>query len=61
MKRAFFPALLASAGLSAATIGGTVHDTSGAPVADAKVTVTNPTPRQSRRRTLTGPDGKLEP
>jgi len=58
MKRAFFPALLASAGLSAATIGGTVHDTSGAPVADAKVTVTNPD-TEAKQEAVTGSDGKF--
>lgn len=58
MKRAFFPALLASVGLSAATIGGTVHDTSGAPVADAKVTVTNPD-TAAKQEAVTGSDGKF--
>jgi TonB family protein len=58
LKRAFFPALLASAGLSAATIGGTVHDTSGAPVADAKVTVTNPD-TEAKQEAMTGSNGKF--
>ncbi len=58
MKRAFFPALLASAGLSAATISGTVHDTSGAAVADANVTVTNPD-TAAKQEAVTGSDGKF--
>lgn len=42
MKRTILSALLTSAGLSAATIGGVIHDVSNAPVADAKVTLLNP-------------------
>jgi TonB family protein len=41
MKRALLSALLTSAGLSAATITGTVHDANGVIVPDAAVTLTN--------------------
>lgn len=42
MKRTVLSALLTTAGLSAATVGGVIHDVSNAPVADAKVTLLNP-------------------
>jgi len=42
MKRSFLAALLASSGLSAATITGSVFDSHGARVADAKLTLDNP-------------------
>ncbi len=42
MKRTILSALLTSAGLSAASISGTVHDGKGDTIADAKVVITNP-------------------
>ncbi len=42
MKRTILSALLASAGLSAATVSGVVHDASNAPAFDAIVTLLNP-------------------
>lgn len=58
MKRTIFSALLTSAGLSAAAVSGTVHDASGAAIADAKVTLTNPD-TAAKEETSTGPDGKF--
>lgn len=42
MKRTIMAALLTSAGLTAATISGTVSDSSGAPLSDVRVLLTNP-------------------
>ena len=42
MKRTILSALLTSAGLSAATIGGYVHDASGVAISDARVSVFDP-------------------
>lgn len=39
MKRAFLPGLLASAGLSAATVGGSIYDPSGGAIPAAKVSL----------------------
>jgi TonB family protein len=41
MKRVLISALFSAAGLSAATISGTVHDASGAAIADGAITLTN--------------------
>ena len=58
MKRTLFSALLTSAGLSAATISGTVHDANGAAIADAQVTISNPDTAATQQGT-TGSDGKF--
>ena len=58
MKRTMLSALLTSAGLSAATIGGTVHDGSGAAIADAKIVLTNPD-TAAKEEMVTGSDGKF--
>jgi TonB family protein len=42
MKRTIMSALLASAGLSAATISGQIHDAAGSAVSDAKISLNNP-------------------
>ena len=58
MKRTMLSALLTSAGLSAATVSGTVHDGSGAAIADAKVTIANPD-TAAKEEAVTGSDGKF--
>src|SRR5262249_34974559 len=47
-----------SAGLSAATLNGTVHDVNGAAVADAKVIMSNPD-TATTQEAITGSDGKF--
>ncbi len=58
MKRTLISGLLASAGLSAATIGGSVFDPAGAAVADAQASLFNPE-TSAKQETTTTPDGKF--
>ncbi|MBV8550013.1 MAG: TonB family protein [Acidobacteriaceae bacterium] len=58
MKRTLLSGLLASAGLSAATIGGSVFDPSGAAVPNAKALVYDPD-TSIKQETTTGPEGKF--
>lgn len=58
MNRSLFSGLLAAAGLSAATIGGSVLDPSGAAVPDAQASLYNPDTSQ-RQQTSTSLDGKF--
>jgi TonB family protein len=58
MKRTLLSALLSSAGISAATLSGTVHDLNGAAIADANVTITN-ADTSARQQTATNADGKF--
>ena len=58
MKRTITAALLTSAGLSAATLNGSVHDASGVPVADAKVSIVNPD-TAAKQDAVTGTDGRF--
>lgn len=58
MKRTLFAALFTATGLSAATIGGTVHDTNGSAIADAKVALNNPDTSTSQEA-VTRSDGKF--
>jgi TonB family protein len=58
MKRTLFAGLLASAGLSAATIGGSLYDPSGAAVPDAKAVLYDPD-TDVKFETTTSPDGKF--
>lgn len=58
MKRAILAAFLTSAGLSAATITGSVADTSGAPLADVQVHLSNPD-TGAKQDIATGADGRF--
>jgi TonB family protein len=58
MKRTLVSALLTSAGLSAATFGGYVHDSNGAAIADAKVSIFSPD-TSAKQEAVTGADGKF--
>ena len=58
MKRTMLSALLTSAGLSAATVSGTVHDVNGSAVTGAKVTIANPD-TGAKQEAITGSDGKF--
>jgi TonB family protein len=58
MKRTLFAGLLASAGLSAASIGGSLYDPSGAAVPDAKASLYDPD-TNTKFETTTAPDGKF--
>jgi TonB family protein len=58
VKRTLLSAMLASAGLSAATITGSIYDPSGATVPDAKLLLLNPDTGQ-KLETASGPDGKF--
>ena len=58
IKRTLISGLLASAGLSAATIGGSVFDPTGAAVADAQASLFNPE-TSAKQETTTTPDGKF--
>lgn len=58
MKRTFFAALFTATGLSAATIGGTVHDLNGSAIADTKVALNNPDTAVTQEA-VTGSDGKF--
>ena len=51
-------ALLTSAGLSAATVSGVLHDPTGAPISDAKVLIYNPD-TGAKQETVTGSDGRF--
>lgn len=58
MKRTLMSSLLASAGLSAATIGGSVYDSTGIAVPNAHVSLYNPDTSQTQEAT-TNRDGKF--
>jgi TonB family protein len=58
MKRTFLSGLLSSVGLSAATIGGSLFDPSGAAVSQAKASLYNPETKATAETTTT-PDGKF--
>lgn len=58
MKRTLISGLLTSVGLSAATVSGSVHDTSGAAIANAAVLVFNPDTGE-KQETATNADGKF--
>lgn len=58
MKRTLISGLLASAGLYAATIGGSIFDPSGEAIPDAKASLYNPE-TQARQETVTTPEGKF--
>jgi TonB family protein len=56
MKRTLLSGLLASSGLSAATIAGSLFDPNGAAVSNAKAEIVNPD-TSARQATTTTPDG----
>jgi TonB family protein len=58
MKRTLFSTLLASVGLSAATVSGSLFDPSGAAIPDAKVLLYNPD-TGVKQETTTGADGRF--
>jgi TonB family protein len=58
MKRTLLSGLLASAGLSAATIAGSVYDPNGAVIANAQASIYNPD-TSFKQETHTSPDGKF--
>ena len=58
MKRTFLSALLTSASLSAATVSGSVADSSGTPLTDVKVVVYNPD-TGAKQETTTDSNGKF--
>lgn len=58
MKHTILAALLTSAGLSAATITGSVSDPSGAALSNVKVLLSNPD-NGAKQETATGADGKF--
>lgn len=58
MKRTLISGLLISAGLTAATIGGSVFDPNGAAVSNAQVAIDNPDTGFKQEAT-TSPDGKF--
>ena len=58
MKRTLISALLVSAGLSAATISGSIFDPSGAAIADAKILIYNPD-TGAKQETVSSQDGKF--
>lgn len=58
MKRTLLSGLLSSVGLSAATIGGSLFDPSGAAVSQAKASLYNPE-TASTTEAITTPDGKF--
>ena len=58
MKRTLLSGLLSSVGLSAATIGGSLFDPSGAAVSQAKASLYNPETKATAE-TTTAPDGKF--
>ena len=58
MKATILTALLTSAGLSAATVSGSISDPMGAVIPDAKVLIYNPD-TGAKQETVTGADGKF--
>ncbi|MGH9620562.1 MAG: TonB family protein [Bryobacteraceae bacterium] len=58
MKRIILSGLLASASLSAATIGGTVLNPSGAAIPDANIVLTNSN-NSAQQQTMSAPNGKF--
>lgn len=58
MKRTLLSGLLTAAGLSAATIGGSVFDPSGTAIANAQASLSNPD-TSAQQETTTSPDGKF--
>ncbi|MGH9626538.1 MAG: M56 family metallopeptidase, partial [Bryobacteraceae bacterium] len=58
MKRIILSGLLASASLSAATIGGTVLNPSGAAIPDATIVLTNSN-NSAQQQTMSAPTGKF--
>ena len=58
MKRTLISGLLVSAGLTAATIGGSVFDPNGAAVSNAQVAIDNPD-TGFKQESTTSPDGKF--
>jgi len=58
MKHTILAALLTSAGLSAATITGTVSDANGAALSNVQVLLSNPD-TQAKQETVTGADGRF--
>jgi TonB family protein len=58
MKRTLISGLLSSAGLTAATIGGSVFDPNGAAIANAQAVLYNPD-TGVKQQTTTTPDGKF--
>ena len=59
MKRTILSALLTSAGLTAGTVGGYLHDSQGAPIADARVSIYT-TDNSTKQEATTGADGKFD-
>jgi TonB family protein len=58
MKRTILSALLTAAGLSAATVSGSIYDPSGNAVPDVKVLIYNPD-TGAKQEAVTGSDGKF--
>jgi TonB family protein len=58
MKHTILSALLTSAGLSAATVSGVIHDSNSAPIPDAKVILLNPD-TSARQEAVTDASGKF--
>ena len=58
LRRTVLSGLLASAGLSAATIGGSLFDANGAPVPNAKASILN-ADTAAKLESTTSPDGKF--
>jgi TonB family protein len=58
LRRTVLSGLLASAGLSAASIGGSLLDPKGSPVADAKASIYNPA-TSMKKEVATSSDGKF--
>ncbi|MGH9639138.1 MAG: TonB family protein [Bryobacteraceae bacterium] len=58
MKRIILSGLLASASLSAATIGGTVLNPNGSAIPDATIVLTNPN-NSAQQETMSAPTGKF--
>ena len=58
MKRTLLSSLLSSGGLTAATIGGSLFDPSGAAIPDAKALLYNPD-TAAKQETITAADGKF--
>ena len=58
MKRSLLAGLLTSAGLSAATVSGSLYDPSGVAIPDATIVLSNPD-TGARQEATSGPDGKF--